>query len=387
MRRKELYDLVWAEPTRTVAKRFGISDVALHKTCQKANIPTPGVGYWAKKAVGKKVSSTPLPPREIGCSDEVHVGPVRGYAFPASDLDTEDAPPPVFDEPIDAVRERVRRRVKRVSVPSLTSNRLHPATRQLLGNDRRLMAKNEGTSFAWYKPIFQGRVGQRRLSILNALFLALTSAGARPDVGRRQEPEIRYSVGHQDFCLRLEPTDGPKHGRWNEMWVTRPAQDDRKAILRLDVGHTSTSDRPARSWTDSDTGRLEKRLDEIVVDMIVLGEERHRNWELQRHELQIKERARQRQERAKAAIEAERKERERRARFEKRQIETLLADARARLEAQEIRSLVEEVRSIGQLPHMNADEIEIWASWALAQAERHDPLTNQSLKMLVDDGT
>jgi hypothetical protein len=43
--RKELYDLVWSQPMRTVAASVGISDVALAKHCKKANIPVPTRGH------------------------------------------------------------------------------------------------------------------------------------------------------------------------------------------------------------------------------------------------------------------------------------------------------------------------------------------------------
>jgi hypothetical protein len=36
--RKELYDLVWSQPMKTLAAGVGISDVALAKQCAKANI-------------------------------------------------------------------------------------------------------------------------------------------------------------------------------------------------------------------------------------------------------------------------------------------------------------------------------------------------------------
>ncbi|HEX4665422.1 MAG TPA: hypothetical protein VH207_02390 [Chthoniobacterales bacterium] len=45
----------------TLANRFDLSDVALKKTCRRHYIPTPPLGWWAKKAAGKKVSQTPLP--------------------------------------------------------------------------------------------------------------------------------------------------------------------------------------------------------------------------------------------------------------------------------------------------------------------------------------
>ena len=47
--RQELYDLVWREPLRTLAKTLHISDVRLAKICRRANIPLPGLGYWAKR--------------------------------------------------------------------------------------------------------------------------------------------------------------------------------------------------------------------------------------------------------------------------------------------------------------------------------------------------
>ena len=61
--RQRLYDEVWSEPTRTVAARYGISDVALSKVCRQLRIPKPGRGYWAKKAAGQPVPRHPkLPP-------------------------------------------------------------------------------------------------------------------------------------------------------------------------------------------------------------------------------------------------------------------------------------------------------------------------------------
>lgn len=66
--REELYALVWDRPMTKLAKEFGLSDVALHKICRKHEVPTPPAGYWAKKAHGKPVTTTPLPnkPRADG---------------------------------------------------------------------------------------------------------------------------------------------------------------------------------------------------------------------------------------------------------------------------------------------------------------------------------
>ncbi|WP_054529065.1 hypothetical protein [Erythrobacter sp. SG61-1L] len=60
--REEFCALVWSKPMTYLAKEFGLSDVALHKVCRKHAIPTPPAGWWAKKAAGKRVAITPLPP-------------------------------------------------------------------------------------------------------------------------------------------------------------------------------------------------------------------------------------------------------------------------------------------------------------------------------------
>ena len=53
---------VWAMPVTEVAKRYKISDAAIHKVCKSLDIPTPPQGYWAKLRAGKPVKKLPLPP-------------------------------------------------------------------------------------------------------------------------------------------------------------------------------------------------------------------------------------------------------------------------------------------------------------------------------------
>jgi hypothetical protein len=72
--RKELYDLVWAEPMSSVCKRFGLSDNGLRKHCKSMNIPTPPNGYWSKLKYGIKAEIIPLPKESAGTkqSDYLH---------------------------------------------------------------------------------------------------------------------------------------------------------------------------------------------------------------------------------------------------------------------------------------------------------------------------
>ena len=69
--RKQLYDLVWSQPMRTVAANLGISDAALAKHCKRADLPVPSRGYWARKQAGKPTILIALPPRFPGAPDRI----------------------------------------------------------------------------------------------------------------------------------------------------------------------------------------------------------------------------------------------------------------------------------------------------------------------------
>jgi hypothetical protein len=57
--REKLYEKVWTMPVRLAAREYGVSDVAIAKTCRKLNIPVPGRGYWAKRAANRPVEPRP----------------------------------------------------------------------------------------------------------------------------------------------------------------------------------------------------------------------------------------------------------------------------------------------------------------------------------------
>ena len=66
VKREDLYEQVWTESGLTVARRLGISSVALSKICKKLNVPIPGRGYWARVRSGQKPKKPPLPASKPG---------------------------------------------------------------------------------------------------------------------------------------------------------------------------------------------------------------------------------------------------------------------------------------------------------------------------------
>src|SRR5262245_1930131 len=69
--RAELYERVWTTPMRTLATRFGVSDVGLSKLCHRHEIPTPPRGYWVQKEFGKDDPRPPLPRAAMAASEIV----------------------------------------------------------------------------------------------------------------------------------------------------------------------------------------------------------------------------------------------------------------------------------------------------------------------------
>lgn len=88
--RDTLYEEIWNEPITKVAKKYGVSDVAIHKVCKALNIPKPPAGYWRKIETGHKVPKIPLPPTDgptqkdgirsfANCSEETSQKPVLNF--------------------------------------------------------------------------------------------------------------------------------------------------------------------------------------------------------------------------------------------------------------------------------------------------------------------
>jgi hypothetical protein len=90
--REDLYELAWSKPLSTLAKDFGISDVALAKRCKRLGIPVPGRGYWARVDAGQTPHRPKLPRREDQWGDQnaLTVAPSVGAHRPTT-LSSDEA--------------------------------------------------------------------------------------------------------------------------------------------------------------------------------------------------------------------------------------------------------------------------------------------------------
>lgn len=372
--RQALYDLVWAEPVRTVAASFGISDVGLKKHCLSADVPVPDRGYWAKLKAGKPVIRVRLPPRSPGKADLIHIGGRAGSGRhdPEAELREPPPEPPVFEEDLASVRQRVARTVGKV-VRSRDLAAPVPAIRRLLAADAQRSEKFQQDPWPWHAPYFQSPFEQRRLRLLDALAKALSRQGGKVEISGGVARSLRFKVGDQyiDFTL-----DHPKAKP--DQWGRDAVQTGPAGPLRLQLKPRWRKDVPKVEWSDAEGSKLEDQLTDIVVSVIVAGEAEYRNFRRSMHRWALERRARCEREVIERREEADRHERERIEREAKARRDLLLSQAAALRTAMDIRGFVAAV--VEQAGEDKAAEFEPWRRWGLGEADRIDPVQKGELQ-------
>jgi hypothetical protein len=361
MTREELYALVWSQPMQTVAKSMGISDVALAKQCRRANIPVPPRGWWAKKAAGKPVKVQPLPPALFV---------LRNY-FPALEpatmlADRDDDPvEPVFRD-LAIVTKEITEAVGTVQIPKDLSQP-HPIIARLLQQDEG--RKKEQVGKAWmsdfWGPKFVSTIQQRRLRFLTGLFRELERLGCKVSgnthAGERFSVRVGSSWAYINCSVESEP----------EQQFDRSLKA-RVEWLRLDITeYAEERGKPKKSWLEKEA-KLETQAREIVLGFLMQVEQETRSNALWRYNWAIQDKARREQE-AKLAAEraqANRIAQEKAAR--EAQIKALVDGANAFEKAARMRRYVAAVKE--QYGVMHPEEVDRWAAWALATADKIDPL-------------
>ena len=376
--REALYDLVWNEPVRTIAQRMGVSDVWLKKCCAKAGIPVPDRGYWAKLRADKTVTRQKLPPRPPGMPTDVTIGtdplPRRWPPDPEAELAAPPPTEPTFVESIEAVTASVDRLLGKVRfVRDLGS--AHRLIRHTLDEDalRRLKPSDAPLRLRYSDPVFDTPFERRRLQILNSLFLALTNAGHQPWLHEPQARNVGVTVGTQKVSFAL---DHPKARTEANGRIRAP--HEAYEILRLNISASGDS------WTDDDGGRIEDRLREIVLKLVMIGEVQYRANAHRTYENACRRRAEMERMIADRRAEAARLAREKAAKADAERRTALLRMVADHGAALDIRTFV--TTAIEALGSNTAKEgpAADWAAWALRVADQIDPVGRLHI---AEDGT
>jgi hypothetical protein len=383
--RQSLYERAWSEPIQSLAKRLSLSDRGLAKICVAANIPVPARGYWAKKQAGKPVTRPDLPPRALGQSDVVHIGLdwYRSGADDAEILAEPMLPPPVFAPDMEVVRTQASALVARAPLPLRESQGWHSQIQKLLNADDERARKQRADPYpsSWNAPIFDTPFEVRRFRILNALFVCLTRCGTWPRISDKYGRDVSITVGTTSVPLLLDSTTAAKHlerERQGYGFIAR-GQKDR---MQLRIAHGWSGERQGPVWEDQAGARLERRLREVAAAIVVFAEQAVRDSARSAHSWRIKRKAELEEAERQRREEEERRRRERLAKLENARVDHLLGQALALHQAQQIRAYVEAVRLLNATSGdaMAADDLEVWSSWARAQADRIDPVVSGAFK-------
>jgi hypothetical protein len=130
------------------------------------------------------------------------------------------------------------------------------------------------------------------------------------------------------------------------------------------------------AWQDGEGGRLERFVQEVAVEVVTTAEISYRERCVRGLEWRVRRKARLEEETRNYQLQLEREERERRQQLEQAWIDRLLDEAASLRRASDIRAYVDAVNAAVRrdAAAISSDAIERWSQWALAEADRIDPV-------------
>ena len=373
-----------------LAAEFRLSDVALHKICRKHNIPTPPLGYWAKKAHHKPVTNTPLPEQSGSTVIVIHQGA-------ASDE----------SEAMAAARGKIRNGLEERQQDQGGAVR-HPILERTLAKlpkakpDRTGIAKVEGKGLI--KVAVRPESVERATQVLEALVSGAEAAGILLEVGDGsavwfvEDETISFELVEVADRIEHVPTEAelkavakweaqretdqrrygylrdwgrPKIPKWEERYQGRLAVHlEEVKILSLDR-YWSTAIR--RVFADSKTQDVAKMIPKILSTVAAMAVAKRENREVEEHRRLAEEEVARRQADA-----------ERRAVIEKRRVaalEQLMVEA---AELERLRRFVHTLERVGEpAPESRVAALMNWARRRLAEREAH--LGHEELEQRLSD--
>jgi hypothetical protein len=208
------------------------------------------------------------------------------------------------------------------------------------------------------------------LRILNSLFFAVAKMNGKPSVSGREARQIHNAFFQQHFHLSLD-----KPRRSNRRTPTlNTASESSDTRLCLCILKSWGSEDAVLSWQDDDEQKLETHMTDIAAHIVLRAEIDYRESAVRHHQWRVQRKAEREEEARKRKLEAERAEEERKRRLEQARVDRLLRDAAAFQQAGVIRQYVEATRSALAKDDPSSEEVELWSQWALAQADRIDPV-------------
>lgn len=369
--RETLYQEVWNTPVTEVAKRYKVSDVAIHKVCKSLNIPTPPPGYWAKLRAGKPVKKPPLPPG--GESKKMGMQTRTGTSNRANEkaVPLEFLPEEERQVVLNVAAQILLPQEKARMQPEIVAHRkkISEWSKRKRQQEREFGAGwNQGRNREPAPPFAEGFSEEQQprvFRLIDALAKAMTP------LGWELTADLKLAMGQDSVTLVFsESTDQVLHTPTKEenmkllqyeeekkkhSWASKPQIRKYDAVYN---GRLGISINGARTFRDCRSYVLEERLGDVML-AIYEEAERVKQARLDREEA---ERQRREQER----------KREEHRRLYNAEVDRTLALVNC-AEDYEIACRIRSYVSAMEKAHPEQDLSE-WASWARSKADWYDPI-------------
>lgn len=377
--RDDLYEQVWSQPMSKLAKSYGLSDVGLAKICKKLKIPVPARGFWAKKAHGKIIHRPSLPSLE-GSEGFVLRVAKRGD-LPVTQGHTEEVEAKITFEQLNENQIQVS--------PALLSP--HPYVARAEKNLRNARRNSSGILSPLAKKCLDLQIGpnslDRALRIMDALIKALESRGINVSISEEGNRATSVSVlgetlqfGIEETLNRTERelTKAQKKEKEKYAWLYNRPQYDYSPSGSLVLKIKSSEGRGfRRTWSDGKKQRVEDALNSFIVGLIKAAEAiKAERLERERWKREWQEKERQREEMARLRRE------------EEERLQSLDKQVVGWHKSRQIRAYIEAVRQAAIQKHgqiAEGSQLDQWLTWANQQADRIDPLSENSPSTLDEE--
>lgn len=371
--RETLYKEVWAAPVTEVAKKYKVSDVAIHKVCKSLDVPTPAPGYWAKLRAGKPVEKPPLPKSDKTTNK---TGIQTGYTQPNPDAVS------LLEFLSEEDRSVLLAVASQVVLPDADA-RMHSkiiAHRKVI-TDWHKQEKAQNNQWrprnAPPKPFLVEDISEdsipRTCHIIDALIKALEPLGCKLTnelsfIVNDETVSISFSESQDKVNHVLTKEENRKLLEYEERrkkysWESKPQ------IRKYDYhfnGRLSCTVNGSKTFRDCKAYQLEDRLGDIILELYIAAEY------LKQKRLAREEAERIRQEEA-------RKKEEKRKRFNEEVDRTIALENLAEDfdTACKIRAYIEAYKK----SHSDEDVSE-WVAWANKKADWYDPTISKEDPLL-----
>jgi len=347
--RVKLYNEVWADPVTTVAKQYGISDVALHKLCKRLEIPIPPPGYWAKVKAGKKVDKPALPQ----LSDPKKILGRRRIPDPKDTLIEERLNE--MGRPI-STNEQLQVLCANITVKKHLVNP-HPL---VLAAGEYLKERKSSSNSAWLHTssemldiaISRSQL-ERSLRIYDALIKTLEELGfavlpnktIKSRWGRIDNGTF-VQIGDQFLKIKLTESSGKLTLNIDEYWANR------------------------KNWSDGKRKTIEQQLGNFILSLVKTAEEK-----------QVRNKIEEQQEQQRIQEEKRGRELQELRDKEIKRFHDLEKAAQEWQRAQNIDRYIEAVRAAMEEQPLDIEQkekLEEWIKWAKGKVEWLNPLTSKN---------